>query len=81
MGEKGRPGTHCLRMRVNFPTFQNSVLRTDNSVFKHHDRILSGLLHGILRVREVLDLWNTSAEKHSYLLSIVFTTCLWNTGK
>ena len=21
-GGRGRPGTHCMRMRVNFPTFQ-----------------------------------------------------------
>ena len=47
------------------------MLRTGNSVFKYHDRILSGLLHGSLRVHEVLDLWYTSAEKRSHSLSSV----------
>ena len=57
----------------------NSVLRTDNSVFKRHYRILSGLSLGSLREREYNQY--TSAEKRSHLLSSVFTTCLWNTGK
>ena len=57
----------------------NSVLRTDNSVFKRHYRILSGLSLGSLREREYNQY--TSAEKRSHSLSSVFTTCLWNTGK
>ena len=57
----------------------NSVLRTDNSVFKRHYRILSGLSLGSLREREYNQY--TSAEKRSHSLSSVFTTCLWNIGK
>ena len=57
----------------------NSVLRTDNSVFKRHYRILSGLSLGSLREREYNQY--TSAEKRSHSLSSVFTTCLWNTSK
>ena len=57
----------------------NSVLRTDNSVFKRHDRILSGLLIGSLREREHNQ--HTREEKRLHSLSSVFTTCLWNTGK
>ena len=57
----------------------NSVLRTDNSVFKRHYRTLSGLSLGSLREREHNQY--TSAEKRSHSLSSVFTTYLWNTGK
>ena len=57
----------------------NSVIRTDNSLFKRHDRILSGLLFGSLREREHNQ--HTREEKRLHSLSSVFTTCLWNTGK
>ena len=79
-----RPGTVISRQPGN------SVLQTDNSVFKRHDHILSGLLLGNLRerehnqwiyYREVVDLWYTSAEKRSHSLSSVFATCFWNTRK
>ena len=57
----------------------NSVLRTDNSVFKRHYRLLSELSLGSLREGEYNQY--TSADKRSHSLSSVFTTCLWNTGK
>ena len=57
----------------------NSVLRTDNSVFKSHYRILSALSLGSLREREHNQY--TSVEKRSHSLSSVFTICLWNTVK
>ena len=55
------------------------VPSSDNSVFKRHYRILSGLSLGSLRECEHNQY--TSAEKRSHLLSSAFTTCLWNTGK
>ena len=50
----------------------NSVLLTDNSVFKRHYRIHSELSFGSLREREHNRY--TSAEKRSHSLSSVFTT-------
>ena len=83
MGGKGRGGggegrTVCA-CALNSRHSENSVLRTDNSVFKRHYRLLSGLSLGSLREREYNQY--TSAEKRSHSMSSVFTTCLWNTGK
>ena len=77
-GGKGLVRTVCACALISRHS-GNSVLRTDNSVFKRHYRILSGLSLGSLREREYNQY--TSAEKRSHSLSSVFNTYLWNTGK
>ena len=78
-GRKGKARMHFWRMHVNFPIFLDSMLRTDNSMFRCHYHILSGLLFRSLRALKHSQY--TSTENCLHSLSSVFTTCLWNTGK